>query len=98
MFLGQDIGLEYGEQSLYIGKSYCIIADLYLFLPKENVIMKYTHHERELEKLIGRNGILSVKDFSDLYSGVPMTSVYAYIRRWVKEGKICFYRQCSNKR
>ena len=50
--------------------------------------MNYTHHEKELEKLIGRNGILSVKDFSDLYSGVPMTSVYAYIRRWVKEGKI----------
>lgn len=50
--------------------------------------MKYKHHEKELEKLISRNGILSVKDFSDLCSGVPMTSVYAYIRKWVKEGKI----------
>lgn len=50
--------------------------------------MKYTPNKNELEKLMDGSRTLSVKDFSDLYAGVPMTSIYAYIRRWIKEGKI----------
>ena len=50
--------------------------------------MKYTRHDKEVSNLLSQGSILSVKDFSDLYAGVPMTSIYAYIRRWIKEGKI----------
>lgn len=50
--------------------------------------MKYPKQEIELSALLGSGRELSVRDFIDLYGSVPMVTVYARIRKLVKDGRL----------
>lgn len=50
--------------------------------------MKYPAYEKEIAALLARDGVLSVKDFTEVLVGMPMTSVYTRIRGLVQEGRL----------